>query len=327
MADGAGLGGAAKGRGPAPAPRPSSLARFVRALPRPLRRHRLVAFLARVAPGGRAATFTYNGRAWITADLTDPAPRQALITGVFDPEYFAIVRCFILPSSAVLDVGANFGFCTFALVAESDPAQNLSFHLFEANPALCHLLRKAASLYPEHRIQVHEGCVAAHPGESRFRFVPGHLGASHVVAGPGGVAVPNLVLDSIVEEAGIAPVALAKLDVEGSEPAALEGFSRSIADGRVGALFVEVSGDNLVRYSLTANDLIRRLRELGCEVFWCRSADFESGRAPAPRTASPAGRGDVRLAPVAEFPASHQTDLLAIPRNGPFGHLAGGAAW
>jgi len=304
----------------------SPVARFVRTLPPGLRRHRIITLLARLVPGGPVATFTYNGGAPITADLSDPAPRQALITGSFDPEYFSIARACLAPGGAVFDVGANAGFSSFGLVHETDPRFGPSFHLFEADPALCRTLRRSAELYPEHRIAVVEGCVADAPGRSGFRRVPGHSGASHRLpsedrGADGGLSVPNVVLDRYVEQTGIDRVAFAKLDVEGSEPAALRGFAGTVKAGRVGALYVEVSAPNLSRYGTAPNELLELLEELGCATFWCKTEDFDSGLAPTGRPVTTPGGRQLRLAPVRELPPDHQTDLLAIPRNGPLAHL------
>jgi FkbM family methyltransferase len=290
--------------------------RVLAALPRGLRRHKVVRLLVRLLPHARVATFRFNDGALVTADLADAAPRQALITGVFEPEFFAVAQPFVRPGTAVLDVGANYGFCTAGLAALTPPAEEVEFHLFEANPVLCRQLRETARLHPAHRMRVVEGCVTDRPGQSRLHLVEGHSGTSHVVEGDDGAQVRNVVLDSYLEAAGVERVSLVKLDVEGWEPQALRGLSRAIERGRIGALYVECSGPNLERRGLEPAALIGLMRDLGCEVFWCKEQDLESALAPPARRVDLPGGAALRLAPVRGFPARHQTDLLAIPRCG-----------
>lgn len=305
----------------------SRLPRLVRSLPRFFRRHRLIAGLAALFPGARISTFRFNQESWITADLADPAPRQALITGEFEPEFFALANAFLAEHTAFFDVGANAGFCTFGLLSSNSPARGIGFHLFEANPHLCWVLRRAAALYPQHFLRVHQACIAAEPGESRLEVVAGHWGGSFIVnkglgvdekrSSGGTVLVPHVVLDDFIEQNQIETVSLLKMDIEGFEPEALLGLGRSLRQGRVAALYLEVSPDNLRRYGKTPADLLALLADLDCALYWCKATDLERQPPAQIRQVAPVlGRESVRLARLESYPDGLQTDILAIPRNG-----------
>ncbi len=306
---------------------PSALACFIRAAPRFLRRHKPIEWLTRVFPRQRLATFTFNDSARIVADLADGAVRQALITGEFEPEFFAIAESFILPRSAVFDVGANHGFCTCGLAARSAPGSGVGYHLFEANPHLCETLRLAARLYPQTDMRIVAGCVADRHGTSRLQLAAHNWGASYISTDNQGVAVENIVLDDYVAAQGIPLVSFVKMDVEGYETYALRGLQRSLAQGKIGALYVECSSEMLRRQGATAEALLQLLRELGCHLFWCKPQDFASGLAKeAKAIAFAPGSAPLRLAPLRDFPEGHQTDVIAVPSQGPFGDAARMAA-
>lgn len=295
---------------------------FVRALPVPLRRHKVVSLLWHLFPRWRIATFNFNGSATITADLADTAARAVVIMGGFEHEFFDIVSPFLLPDSAVLDVGANHGFCTFGLAAQTSPQSHVSFHLFEANRHLSEMLALSRAHYHEHSIRVNTACVSDQPGTSTLHIVDGHWGGSFISEDPGGQSVDNVVLDAYIADNVRSLVSVLKIDIEGYEKHALLGAANSIQSGLIGAIYIEVSADNLQRQGSTPEEVIRLLQDLGCCCFWCKSVDFQSGIAEEWRSVVPQeGCPPIKLAPVKSFPAGHQTDLIAIHKEGPFAHI------
>jgi FkbM family methyltransferase len=280
-------------------------------LPRGLRRHRLVRGLLWLSPGSRVQLVRFNGVARLYADLTDGFPRAYFLSGSYDPEFFDIAAPFLTDGGAVLDVGANVGFCTFGL-ASAVASPRVGYHLFEAQRALCELMGRSAALYPGRSIVVNHACVSDRPGESRFRTVADHLGASHVDAG-GGERVPNLVLDDYLRERRIARVAFVKLDVEGSEPLALRGARASLASGAIDVVYFELSEATLARAGFGPAACLDELAAAAFEVFFIRAADVDRAVAQG----APVRWLDVhghrrRVVRVGEFPAGAQTDLLAL---------------
>jgi FkbM family methyltransferase len=290
-----------------------NIARLVRALPRPLRRHRLVRALLRLSPGSAVQEVRFNGGARLVADISDPFPRAYLLSGVFEPEFFTVATPFLRRGGAFLDVGANVGFCSFGLMQALAAGPPVDFHLFEANPRLCALLRRSAALHPVQSVTVVHGCVTSARGVSRLRVVPDQLGASYI-AEDGEEVVPNVVLDEYLEARGIERVPLMKMDIEGLEPMAIEGARRSLSSGRIESIYLEVSAPNLARRGLNPAATLSALGDAGFEVFFVREADLRRGDDTRTRVLEVAGAA-IRARAVDEFPPNHQTDVLAVHRS------------
>jgi FkbM family methyltransferase len=251
------------------------------------------------------------------ADIRDPFPRAYMLSGVFEPEFFAIAVPILRRGGVFLDVGANFGFCSFGLVHALAGAPPVDYHLFEANARLCAVLERTATLHPHVNVTITRGCVTRAPGTSRLHVVAGHSGASYI-APNGEEEAPNIVLDHYLDERGLDQVSLLKLDIEGLEPLALQGAARSLRAARIRAVYLEVSTDLLGRQGLAPTDALAPLVDAGFTLYYVRRSDFDLGVADA-RSAVSVDINDtwLRLAPVGVdgFPSSHQTDLLAIHRS------------
>ncbi len=291
------------------------IAKVVDRLPRWARRHKVVRLLLSVSPASRIQEVRFNGRARLLADVRDPFPRAYLLSGQFEPEFFAIAGPFLRAGGVFVDAGANFGFCSFGLIAHLDlPPGQVEYHLIEANRDLCDLLRRSASLHPAERLLVTFGCVTDTPGVSRLHVVPSQLGASYV-ADDGTQEVANVVLDEYVRTHAITRVDLLKLDVEGLEPSVLRGAARSLQAGVVSAVYVEVSSSNLARQGFDPEDVLGPLRSANYELLYVKEVDFRRlARRAAVTTVTVNGRA-LRVAPVGVFPSGHQTDVLAVRRE------------
>ena len=295
----------------------SPFAKATSLLPPFFRRHRLIAAVPRIFRSLKIVTFRFNGTALITADISDPAARQALITRTFEPEFFAMAEAFLVKGTAFLDIGANHGFCTFGLIAR-DVYEGISYHVFEANTHLCETLKQSLELYPGKTIFINNNCVSDRDGKSTLHIEEGHWGGSYISNNDSDQIVTNVVLDDYIHDKHISRVSFLKMDIEGHEIHALRGLEKSIRGGLIGAMYIECSGPNLERQGSSAAELIGILRQLDCALYWCKDDDFNIGLAPRFKTVSPNGLGSVRLAPIQDFPSAHQTDLLAIPAAGMF---------
>ncbi|MFD0804413.1 FkbM family methyltransferase, partial [Streptomonospora algeriensis] len=69
-------------------------------------------------------------------------------------------------------------------------------------------------------------------------------------------------LDALVEELGLQRVDFVKADVEGAEPAVLDGAVRTLRRYRP-ALLLEIEDRHLAKYGARAADLVTRLAEMG----------------------------------------------------------------
>ena len=242
------------------------LRRFLNALPRPLRRQKLLLALSRfgLVDSVQYLGFNEGGRAWV--DLRDAESRASYLSQSFWPEFHPIVAAFLGGGGALFDVGANFGLVTFGVVPLI-AGRGVDFHLFEANPRIIPILERSAALWPGERIVVQHGCVTDRPGVSRLTL-PSHAWGQAFI-GESGEPIPNLVLDDYISERRIERIAFLKMDIEGWEPNALKGAERALAAGVVEAGFIEVSPELLRRAGSTAEALLGSLRGLGFDAYLC----------------------------------------------------------
>jgi FkbM family methyltransferase len=245
-------------------------------LPRPVQRQKLVrAFLA-LAPGEAVQEMTFDFGARACVDLRDPASRYLFLHRSFWPEFAQLVAAFMRRGGVMFDVGANFGLCSFGVVPLV-PSVQVSFHLFEANPAIIPVLRRSTALQPYGQFEIIHGCVTDHPGTSPFFFpltdwANGMVGDTSVPASMGriGTPVPNVVLDDHMAKHGIETVTFLKMDIEGWEAFGLRGAEHALAEGRIETLFVEIIESTLARAGFTPNDILVMMERWGFDAYFCR---------------------------------------------------------
>lgn len=161
------------------------------------------------------------------------ADRDALVSWVKVVETFR--------PDTIIDIGANYGEILLGAPAYPDGA---ALHAVEANPLIADLLRRSVS-HSGLDVVVHQCAAGAELGSAQLGIDQRSSGLSSLVPGrlPAAVqtkTVPVRRVDSLVPPGRCL---LFKLDVEGYEPAVLDGMREllSAADGWVG--LVEVSVD------------------------------------------------------------------------------------
>ena len=151
------------------------------------------------------------------------------------------LRRHVRPGDVVYDIGANLGFMT--LVAARLGAR---VEAFEPLPESAAAVRRSAALNGFTDVRVHELAVAARSGRARFLRVDegswSHLAdRGRHVRTTGELDVRVVALDDLRGE--LAPPAVVKVDVEGSELAVLAGAAALLADARP-VLIVETHETN-----------------------------------------------------------------------------------
>jgi FkbM family methyltransferase len=282
------------------------LGRLFDGMPAGLRRHKAVAALVRLFPALRIQQIRFNGYGRALVDLADNEPRAYFLQKNYDPDFFTLARHFVERGGVWVDVGANYGLNTFGVLGLL-PEAPLDCRLVDANPGLCDLLRRSQGLHPGRNVQVVWGAVAETPGHSLLQIDTSFSGKSQI-RGDGGVEVPNVVLDDYFASENLEEIAFLKMDVEGSEPRALRGARRSLREGKIRALFLEVSSLALGVQGFTVRDILDPLREANYRVFYCRHQDGE----PPLELWMVQGR-PLALQEVDEFSDGYvQTDVLAL---------------
>ena len=296
-----------------PASASDSLGKVVRILPPALRRQKLLRLLITLVPWWRYSLLSFNGSGRAVIDLTDANARNCFRNESFEPDFFEIALPFLREGGVLLDIGANFGLCSFGLI-DLLPGADIQAHLFEANQGLCDCLRASAAMHPNSVVDINHCCVTERPGISRLSINDGDLGSSFI-AQRGEHEVPNLVLDLYLSERGIEGIRFVKLDIEGFEVSALRGASRSLQSGKLPVIYFEVSGPNLGRQGLAIEDCLQLLRSAGFTLYFCKVSDLsDSPESPHSGPFLQVSGIQIPVRPIdgRQLPPGYQGDLLAI---------------
>jgi FkbM family methyltransferase len=286
-------------------------AALVEKLPRPLRRHRLMTTWMRLTGEDPLQLVRIRDNAFAYADMSDGFLRLIPIEGGYDDDFFRIADALLAGGGDFLDVGANYGLLSFGLAARL--ADRVRFHLFEPIPRLLEAIEKTRGLYPGMHARVIQAAVADYDGAASFAVAEEQTGRSHLDPS-GALKTRCLRLDSYLDEAGIAEVALLKLDVEGYELPALRGAAAALERRAVKAIYFEYFEKYLVRVG-PPSELIAHLDAAGYEVCFCRDHDLaNAGGATHTLAVGLDGHG-LPLTPVRGLTLPAMTDLFAAPKE------------
>jgi len=209
-------------------------------------------FHAMLIQGRIAVTFAFD------PSLSDPIARLLADHAEWYDPIHAIALHLLGPGDTVLDLGAHIG--TFALPAAAVGCGVLAV---EASPQNVDLLRRAAARNGLDRLAVLHAAVAATGGT--ISFTPdGPLGqAGGVRPGMESIVVRAVAVDDVLAERGVGRVDLVKIDVEGSEPQALEGMSELLSRPDAPPIVIESNGHTLGHYGATTHELRAALARHG----------------------------------------------------------------
>lgn len=162
------------------------------------------------------------------------------------------------PGARVLDLGAHLG--SFALVAA---ARGCHVVAVEACPRNAELLRASAARNGFAQLQVVHAAVSDHGGTLEF-CAAGPFGLVHVPA----VHAPRttvraVTVDDLLAEVGWPRVDLLKMDVEGSEVAAVRGMPRLLSAPTAPPLIYESNGHTLHLFGQAPSGLKQALAGFG----------------------------------------------------------------
>ncbi|MBP7216190.1 MAG: FkbM family methyltransferase [Candidatus Omnitrophica bacterium] len=287
---------------------------LVKKLPRFFRRHKLLQLLLVLFPQEHIQLVRFNGDAYLFGDLLDADVRSYFMWESFEPEFFVIARPFLEKGGVFFDAGANFGFCSFGLMSLL-PHGNVEYHLFEANPYLCTMLKRSAGLYASQQSFINNVCLSDTKGVSKLFFTH-HRYAQAYVAERGKVTVLNLKLDDYIQEHHIARIDFLKLDIEGMEVAALKGLRISLNQGIIKVILMEISRTTFPREGVTIEDGLRLLYEAGFRLFYVKEIDFKRPDVAKRAIFLDVGGAKLRVAEVSADEkiegGVYQSDILAI---------------
>jgi FkbM family methyltransferase len=246
------------------------LQRVIQTLPRPLQRIRLAQLLATLAGSTYHRVRFQQGE--LIGNVRDGSVANSLVRGTFaDYGYFELAGHLLNAGDVHVDLGANYGFHTFGLLA-SPSGPRVEYVLIDANPDCIGCLRESAKLHPAVAFHIVHAAAAVKAGEIKFTFSPDSTGGGHVGAAADAkdaeIIVPASPLDELFAQHGIDRIALMKMDIEGSEPFAMQSLQRMLSSHRVDFVYFEVNPTCLELQRTSAEALFAEFTRHGYRLFW-----------------------------------------------------------
>lgn len=178
------------------------------------------------------------------------------------PESYSLLPAFAGPGARVVDLGAHIG--TFALYAAACGCEVVAV---EASPRNAALLAESARENGLTALRVVQAAASARAGTLDFL----QLGPYGLVANAGvrgeTVRVPAIAVDDLAAGLGWEQIHFIKMDIEGSEPAALMGMQRLLSRDGAPPLLFESNGHTLHLFGETPGRLLSILESLGYRCY------------------------------------------------------------
>ena len=188
----------------------------------------------------------------IQCDLSRLIQQQLFFTGTYHTErqQLADWRRQARSSRVILDVGANVGIYSLEAKAANPQAQVLAF---EPTPQWAAHLRGTIARNAIDGLEVLEAAAGSAPGRAILQACDGSPAQGHPTNEGMNFITPNLngakgfeiqltSLDHEAQARGWQQIDLMKIDVQGHEPAVLEGASDLLQRQAIGCLFIEING-------------------------------------------------------------------------------------
>jgi len=208
------------------------------------------------------------------AENPDNAIVQSLAQGAYpedDRPLLDLVSHLVRPGGTVLDLGAHLGVISLALAASG-------YHVVavEASPRNAAALQASAARNQFTNLRVIHAAVSDRPGTIEFLpYGPFGMVATPELAqaiGVPAVQVPAITIDDLFAGQSLTRVDFIKMDIEGSEVAALRGMANLLSGPAAPPVLYESNGYTLLRQGQT----IRQLRT-AVEAFGYRNYLVGSG--------------------------------------------------
>ena len=229
-----------------------------------LANHRGVQRLA--GPGHDLAWVRVHGGQYVAAPLSDWVGRALFYAGDLDRKLTWICSRLVRPGDIVLDIGANLGLVSFILSALVGPGGTV--HAFEPIPQMQDLIEQGMRRNGVSNITLHKVALGEKSGELTLSIPKGNVGAASLVAERRAgeseeILVPVRRLTTELP-AGLGPIRLMKIDVEGFEPQVLTGAADLLRNNPPDAILFEL---NDAHGDLREHRTIRLLADAGYRFF------------------------------------------------------------
>ncbi|NEQ40211.1 MAG: FkbM family methyltransferase [Okeania sp. SIO3I5] len=176
------------------------------------------------------------------------------------PPVFNEIFSIIKPTDKLIDLGGHIG--TFSLVAAGIGCQVVAV---EASPENARLIEASIQKNNFHNMRLVHAAVSDKPGTLDFFALGpfGYVSNSKADNTFQSVKVSAMTVPQILNDLNWDRVDFIKMDIEGSEVAAIRGMSDLLARKDAPMIFYESNGHTLEIFNQTPNSLILALEELG----------------------------------------------------------------
>jgi FkbM family methyltransferase len=206
--------------------------------------------------------------AWGASVIADPAKmigKSIFTTGVYDLSVSEILARLIEPGDTVIDAGANVGYMTMLAGIAAGPTGRVVS--WEPHPELFSVLQQNVTalrrLEGSADVDVRNAALGHTPGSAEL-VIPAHMesndGLAYIGERSGSATSVTVALETIDDVMWTTPIAVMKLDVEGTELDVLTGARRALDAGRIRHIVFE---DHIGAGSA----VMRRLAECGYRIF------------------------------------------------------------
>jgi FkbM family methyltransferase len=212
------------------------------------------------SPRHDATALLRDGRR-LRCQLADRTQRTMYL-GLFEPGESRLVRELLGPGDTFVDVGAHIGW--FSTIAAGRVGETGQVVAIEPYPANATVLKDNLARNRCRNVRVLGSAVGSAPGTLTLARGADSGGVTALDwVRTGRVEVPVTTLDEAL--AGVGPVALLKIDVEGWEAQVLRGAARTLA--RAGRVLIEINPPALRRAGSSPEELSGILAEAGFTTF------------------------------------------------------------
>jgi FkbM family methyltransferase len=185
-----------------------------------------------------------------------------------EPRERRFLQAQVEPGMVVFDVGANLGFYTLLLADRVGPQGRV--HAFEPDPLSCEILKSRAA--GRSNIEINQTAVGDHAGTITLYTNRSNRADNRVHPSLGAetaetVEVPLTTLDAYCAARRIDRIDAVKMDIQGAEVTALEGFRKTLTNLKPRWMLIEFSPEHLRGAGASPEAFWGILGELGYEVW------------------------------------------------------------
>ncbi len=189
---------------------------------------------------------------------------NAIISGTFGiPYHYQMLFDIASAKGKVIDLGAHIGtFSLFAAVNEYDVIS------IEASPINVAFLKESVRINKFNNLKIISAAVSDHAGTLQF-MQSGPYGAiaNPLVNNRETISIPAVTVDMILDKEGWDRVDFIKMDIEGSEVAAIQGMPQLLSNLDSPAILYESNGFTLSFFDMTPQILTSILESFGYNCY------------------------------------------------------------